>query len=647
MAFGNPFPRFEVIEPNVSFWEQVYTRYGTTQAIVHDSVHPEIIYDIIELKPYDAPSARKINRKRMKRAKRRYQGLLKRLAHDPNIQNASCRRVAKLFGPQTTAKDFSQARHRIRCQIGQKDRFARGVIRSGAYIDAIRRIFRSYGLPDDLAFLPHVESSFNTQAYSKFGAAGIWQFTRSTGRRFMQVGYVLDERRDPILASHAAAKLLKENYQKLGSWPLAITAYNHGTTGLQKAKRQHGGYVDIFKSYRGRTFKFASRNFYAEFLAARQVAQNYKAYFGELVLDRPTLTQTVALEGYVRFDDLCTHFHLSSERLKTLNPALRKPVYEGQKYVPKGYPLRVPVSEHDTEVAMAAIPTTLYKAEQKPSHFYTVQRGDTAGKIARAHGIKLGELILANNLSHRATIYPHQTLRIPHPGETGPSQSQPQTPSHAPVLLAAQEKTTPKAVPVEIQTAKTDTQSPPVLASFLPVPKADTIGEAVAEPSGQIPNPEAMTVEVGIQQLYEHNGLTVGIILVELEETLGHYAEWADIPTWRIRRLNRLNYGRTLHLHQKVKIPLDQISAQGFEQNRFEYHKRLQEDFFAAYQISSLQPYRIQPGDSYWTLCQEKFDIPMWLLRHCNPEIDFARLRIHQRLMVPAVEKRTEIDSGG
>ncbi len=102
-------------------------------------------------------------------------------------------------------------------------------------------------------------------AYSKFGAAGIWQFTRSTGRRYMEVGYVLDERRDPIRATHAAAQLLKENYEKLGSWPLAITAYNHGAAGMARARQKHGDYPAIFKSYRSRTFKFASRNFYSEF----------------------------------------------------------------------------------------------------------------------------------------------------------------------------------------------------------------------------------------------------------------------------------------------------------------------------------------------------------------------------------------------
>ena len=97
-------------------------------------------------------------------------------------------------------------------------------MRSGAYLKKIRQILKQKKLPTDLSYLPHVESSFNPSAYSKFGAAGMWQFVRSTGRRYMRVDYVVDERRDPILSSYAAARLLRDNYARLGTWPLALTA---------------------------------------------------------------------------------------------------------------------------------------------------------------------------------------------------------------------------------------------------------------------------------------------------------------------------------------------------------------------------------------------------------------------------------------
>ena len=94
-----------------------------------------------------------------------------------------------------------------------------------------------------------------------------------------------------------------------------------------------------------------------------------------------------------------------------------------------------------------------------------------------------------------------------------------------------------------------------------------------------------------------------------------------------------------LHLHQKIKIPLTRTTAREFEQSRYEFHKRLQEDFFAAYRISDLQIYRVTRGDNLWSLCLEKFDVPMWLLQNCNPEVDFAMLHPQQKLMIPTIER--------
>jgi LysM repeat protein len=100
-----------------------------------------------------------------------------------------------------------------------------------------------------------------------------------------------------------------------------------------------------------------------------------------------------------------------------MNPALRPPVFNGQKYIPKGYVLNLPGDVEPHGVPLAKIPSTILKKVQKPSRFYTVQKGDTAGKIARNHRVKLDDLILANNLDRRATVYARQTLRIPQRGQ--------------------------------------------------------------------------------------------------------------------------------------------------------------------------------------------------------------------------------------
>ena len=648
-AGEEPFPIYPVIEPNVAFWTTIYARYSTTQAVVHDSVHLDVVYEVIDLKPADHPDARKTNRRRMRQASQNIESVLKRLATDPLAEDADCRRVAALFEPEADAHTFSHARHRVRCQIGQRDRFQAGLIRSGAYIDRMRAILTSNGVPEDLAYLPHVESSFNTNAYSKFGAAGMWQFTRSTGKRFMTVDYVLDERRDPLSSARAAAQLLKENHDRLGSWPLAITAYNHGAAGMQRAKAAHGDYPDIFRSYKGRTFKFASRNFYSEFLAARRVASDYQRYFGPLALNAPIRSSRVSLDGFVALTDLCRHFEVSPKAVRAINPALRPPVFSGQKYVPKGYVLNLPAPAESDGTLLADIPSTLFKTAQKPSRFYTVQRGDTAGKIARMHQVKLDDLILANNMDRRATVFARQTLRIPQAGEPARSEKKPQPPKprQPAFLVAAQESAftsfaIPENIPVESAAVRYRRPGPSpadllAMAEMAPETASDatTAHDAGAQPG-------VLIADVGFARIDQVQQQSVGIVQVEVEETLGHYAQWAGVRASRIRGLNNLTFGKPLLLHQKIKIPLDVVAAADFEAQRYEFHKRLHEDFFAAYRVGELQRYRVQPGDSYWTLCREKFDLPLWLLRHYNAGVNLAALRVHQPLTIPAVESLLE-----
>ena len=169
----------------------------------------------------------------------------------------------------------------IRFQLGQADRFRSGLIRSGAWETHIAETLANLGLPAELAVLPHVESSFNPRAYSKVGAAGLWQFMRSTGRRYMRIDAAVDDRLDPFRSTEAAAQLLAYNYRVLGSWPLALTAYNHGTAGVRHAKETLAtdDIVRIVRSYTSRTFGFASRNFYVSFLAALEIDRNPRAVF--------------------------------------------------------------------------------------------------------------------------------------------------------------------------------------------------------------------------------------------------------------------------------------------------------------------------------------------------------------------------------
>ena len=717
-ADSDTFPAPAVIEPNVSFWTKIYTKYSSSQGVLHDSRKLNRIYGVIELVDPDRHGGRKTNKKRIKIAKNKYKAILAKLIRGEAPMGPIEQKVAGLFGPDTKPSEFKAAMYNIRCQTGQKDRFRDGVIRSGAYLDEIKRIFRSYGLPEDLSYLPHVESSFNPKAYSKFGAAGMWQFTRSTGKQYMKVGYTIDERRDPIISSYAAAKLLRHNYRKLDNWPMAITAYNHGVSGMLRAKRKKGTYERIFSEYRSRIFKFASRNFYSEFLAAREAAKNYRQYFGELKLDRPLKIREVVLKGYVSLPQLAQHLNLQMDELRKLNPALRHPVYRGQKYVPRGYRLKLPYrNDEEWAVLVAQIDEKFYKHYQKKSRIYTVQRGDTAGEIARIHGVKLADLIAANNLNSRATIYVNQNLRIPLPDEkptlvakrqpekskparsavtAASKQAAPPAPASdkadAPLVIASQsvdqatgrytqnyrvveathslEPDTGKLPPdTRLEKSKESPASPPDNNFFVENPMVADLPaqqEKIQTPTaatGAMPESEPAIFrkiqtqpatpavssppdkpEIVIENLVDHkawvqNGKRVGVIRVDVEETLGHYAEWLNVSAREIRRLNGLRYGRALHLNQKLKIPLHRVTREEFVEKRFEYHQELAEDFFASYRVEKVRTYSIKRGDNIWTLSRQEFEVPLWLIKRYNAGVDFSSLVPSQKLIIPVIEK--------
>lgn len=613
---ANPFPRYPVIDNNVRFWETIYSRYSTSQAVVHDSTNPGIVYEVIPIFNHRLPGASKINKPLFKGIRRKYAQILDKLAKGKKPRSTEEKRVAKLFG-NVSRKRFKKAANSVRVQIGQKDRFLEGVIRSGAYTNQIKQIFKSHGLPEDLAYLPHVESSFNIKAYSKFGASGIWQFTRSTGKQFLTINYVLDERQDPILASKAAAKFLKNNYELLGSWPLALTAYNYGPAGMLRAKKAYGSYERIFSNYKQGHFKFASRNFYSEYLAAMRVAKRLEKDLS-VKKAQPQQTIHITLPHYIAANDLCKYFNITIDTLKKLNPALRNSVLQGKKYLPKGYTLHLPASNRQ-KILLSKMPSRLYHNKQKPTRFYRVKRGDTAGKIANAHKISLNSLRRANNLGHNAAIFVGQNLRIP---DSIKKVRKTET------IMSTRQKNISKS-PYPVAHAKKAKGQLPVLAdSKKNKPEWKNIQKARSVVLG----------ELSVHHISRVKGTLQGTITVQPEESLELLAGWLKVKASLIRSLNGLTKSRRVHPDEDIRIPLERVSAKNFEGKRFDFHLEIEEDFFNAYKIVGVTSYTVRKGDTVWEICKNKFDLPHWLLKKYNAKLDFSNLRSSQRLTIPIVK---------
>jgi hypothetical protein len=275
-----PFPKPSLLEPNVEFWKQIYTEYGVGDFVLHDRDRLGLVYGVVRVgDTTNQARAADLARSEIQRLRAKYQDILSKLAAGvpPEELGPDGAAVYQAWGCPCAKDVLLRAADNIRVQQGLRQKVDEGLQRAQKLLPRILAILREHNVPVELAALPMVESSYNPQAYSKAGAAGLWQFIRSTGKQYLTITRKRDDRRDPIRATEAAAHLLRHNYEALGSWPLAIVAYNHGREGIRAAQVAVGSSAieDIIAGYVGPRFGFASKNFYAEFLAALDVVHPF------------------------------------------------------------------------------------------------------------------------------------------------------------------------------------------------------------------------------------------------------------------------------------------------------------------------------------------------------------------------------------
>lgn len=350
------------LEAPVGFWQSIYRDYGRAQVLLHDTECLDVVYDIVDLHdltpsidPFVAfPQEIQDQRKaRVEAAMTKVRDALHHLAGmtTPKSTNTLETKILKLWAPHGAGSAVFAAAagdDRLRSQTGLKERFGAGVRASGKYYPKIEAIFAEEGIPWEVTRLVFVESMFDLNAYSKVGASGIWQFMPGTARLVgLQANEIVDERNDPIAASHGAARLLKQNYDKLGSWPLAINAYNSGPGRLLSATRQLGttSIEKIIHNYKGSGYGFASRNFYCEFLAALHTYENRGKFFADVATDAPQEFATVIIGAPVSLAQICTMASLDPATLAALNPGLSRAALSSAEPLPAGYTLKVP-AEH-------------------------------------------------------------------------------------------------------------------------------------------------------------------------------------------------------------------------------------------------------------------------------------------------------------
>jgi membrane-bound lytic murein transglycosylase D len=533
-----------------------------------------------------------------------------------------------------------------------------------------------------------VESSFNPAAYSKVGAAGLWQFLRSTGRRFLRIDAAVDERLDPFRETEAAAQLLAYNYRLLGTWPLAITAYNHGAAGMLRAREQLGttDIVRIVRDYHSPTFGFASRNFYVSFLAALAVTQDPHKYFGALPLSTPIDFHEVKMPARTDVAQVLRALDVDRRTLEQLNPALRPAVWSGRRAIPTGYVLRLPGD--DTEWTPRLLAQRLAQV-----HGVTVAQRLGSSAPAAATAVALNgagpNLSSVGRAGVSASGHPLELatttnvlLELGAPASTPQSLEAMATGSQSSYLVRPQDTIsgiadrtgvplgqlmalnampgqdflyegerlrlvpgapapgtaiTPATAALAQQAVQEDRQEDLAVALARQLAATD---EPVSAAQAQAEGPQLVpgVADPQSEDPVDYSVAADGSIRVVAAETLGHYAEWLDTNAARLRALNHLHGRKPVVIGRRLQLEFDTVTRAQFEQRRREYHEQLQAAYFASHRITGTELYVARRGDSLWNITKRDLKIPIWLLQQYNPSLDFSALRPGTQVALPQVE---------
>ncbi len=590
----------------VDFWIDIFSLYGKYDIIFHHRMSPEVTFRIKDLsaeaKRLSAGAFEKLRKKVVKSEIAKIKKALGRLAQGKSpsteLEKRIVREMAHL-GRGTSKYRTVINKKWIRAQRGIKERYAEAVSRSGRYMHILEDVFvNEFGLPIELTRLPFVESSFDYKAYSSVGAAGIWQFMPRTARVYkMKVGSIVDERRDIYSATRGAAAYLTDAYQRLGTWPLALTSYNHGVAGVARKVKKYGtrDIVSLVERSNDQPFGFASQNFFPEFLAALEIYENLHRFFPNVQPEPPLKLSRKRLTSPVTVSHVLRELGMSKEKLQSTNYALSKRVWSGAYSIPKGYVLNVPQEYGQRLASLSPDPRAKARADSTSSVYggivYRVRRGDSLGKIARKYRTTIAKLRSYNGLSNDL-IRVGQRLVVK-PAKSPPQKARVQTKSGTDTYVV-------KRGDSLFRIARNHRTTVSRLRSLNGMKGSSIrIGQRLRVPAFHSPSASASPPRK-----------TPSSYVVKRGDTLGGIAQRHGVSLSTLRSLNNLR-GSTIRVGQRLK--LKGSSSASSAQQKAVRHK-------------------VRPGESLWSISR-KYGVSVTYLKRKNG-ISGSGLRVGQVISI-------------
>ena len=290
----------------------------------------------------------------------------------------------------------------------QRDSFAVWLSRSGRFLPMIQEQFQELGLPGDLAYLAMIESGYNERAYSRARAVGVWQFIKSTGNNYgLEINTYVDERRDPVKSTQAAASYLGDLYNEFGSWYLAVAAYNAGEGKIRRAIKKYKT-TDFWEIAQGNFLQLETKRYVPKLIAAILIAREPEKYgFANIEYEPPLAYETVEVPRWTAVKAVALAGDIEAETLKRYNNELRKEFTPPDK---ASYPFKVPLGKREqieeNLPRVQAVVSTGFKT-------HTVRKGETLDAVCRKYGLTKTAVLKSNNL-RASGLQVGQRLRIPY-----------------------------------------------------------------------------------------------------------------------------------------------------------------------------------------------------------------------------------------
>lgn len=293
-----------------------------------------------------------------------------------------------------------------------RERFSLWLSRSGKYLELMQGILKENGIPEEIVFLPLIESGFNPYAYSPARAAGYWQFIASTAKRYgLKINWWRDERRDPVKSTEAAANYLKDLYEMFGSWNLAMAAYNAGEGRILKAlnKTKTDDYWSLLNT---RYIRSETKDYVPKFIAASLIANSPQNFgFEDLEYHPPLHYDEVKIESPVDLEVIAECTETTEEVIRGLNPELRR--WCTPPDVPE-YVLRIPEGKKDLFLEnLSQIP----EEKRFTADIYKVKKGDTFKGISKKTGVPVQVILDINSMEKIIPLKSGTKIYLPPKGK--------------------------------------------------------------------------------------------------------------------------------------------------------------------------------------------------------------------------------------